>query len=162
MCFFVVPFFNLTTKLGFTCLCSFSRQSSVNCDMKPKTIWAPRIWTMCLIRRSKLVFVLSWQIHLKFWCSLKCCQSIWSLRQHNKAVLLSPWTGSWWKCLLSVSEFTFMLVIWNPAKETKLPSQTHTHIEVHTFSQRTSLYTSVYTHKPLSSHIYRKLVLSWG
>lgn len=87
ICFFVVPFFNLTTKLGFMCLCSFSRQSFVKRDMKSKPTWALQIWTMCLIRQSKLVFALSWQIQLKFLCSLKSGQSIWSLRQHNKAIL---------------------------------------------------------------------------
>lgn len=54
ICFFVIPFFNLATKLGFMCLSSFSRQSFVNCDVKSKTTWALWIWTVCLIGENKL------------------------------------------------------------------------------------------------------------
>lgn len=125
--FFLIPFFYLLPSWA-SCVSAASVVSHLSkCDMKSKTIWAPQTWTMCLIMQNKLIFVLSWQIHLKFWCSLKCCQSIWSFRQHNKATLSLPWARSWWKCPLYVNKLVFMLLIWNPGKKTHLLTQIHTH-----------------------------------
>lgn len=109
ICFFFISFFNLLPSWP-SCVFTASVVNHLSMMSKSKTIWAICIWTICLISQCKLVYVLSWQIHSNFWCALKCCQSMWTVRRHNKAILQLLSTGSWWKCSLSVREFAFMQV----------------------------------------------------
>lgn len=122
----------LTSKLDFICLCSFGHQSFVS--LWHKTTQRPyelfRLESY-VIKQNKL-FVWSWQIHLRFWCSLKDFQRIRTSHQHIKAISLLLKTGSGWKCCLCFIESA--VVYPKSCKENIFPA--HSYIIAYTFSSR--------------------------